>query len=239
MGENLSVSDKFNALVGKIISPELKKIGFRKNQNNFYRSLIDFDQIFNIQKSKWNSAEIIQFTFNIGFYNAKIHQEISDFNQPKNPKEYDCFVRLRSSSITHKKDFWYQIDTETNIGQLEKTLFRDLHEDILPLLQNVIDFKELYIFVLQNDWLEISTPALSMFIMHRMFGETEKAVAILRDLYQNAINPKDSIMTINSPDGRSETIVMKSKPLLEFIIKIEKIAERYDIKLLYPNMESA
>ena len=39
------------------------------------KSVNDIVQVFNIQKSQWNSADEITFTFNIGFFNSEIFFE--------------------------------------------------------------------------------------------------------------------------------------------------------------------
>ena len=75
------IADEFISLV----TPLLKKSGFRKTRTTWRKNQGESVAVFNIQKSQWDSND---FYLNVGLYYSDLGNEI-------NPAENQCHLRTR------------------------------------------------------------------------------------------------------------------------------------------------
>jgi len=227
----MTTEELFKQITNECISTPLKKIGFKKDVSNYSRDFPSFSQIINIQKSRWNTSEEIQFVLNIGFYNSKYHSELSKLPEPKKPKEYDCFVRFRLNKLTHNKDYWYSIKNSMECSNLKAEIENNFVNQLIPFLESNKTFEQLYSTIENEEWLRQQTGEYTLAYLHIQKGNIEKALIMLRYLYEEASKTKEVVSITNYPDGRQEKKVSMMGPRVEFISNINELCSKYDIKI--------
>ncbi len=119
------------------ITDYLKENDFKKRGNHFYKSNGSIGYCVNIQNDKWNDANQIRFTLNVGIFTEAFWHECEDFKNtgiiPTFPKEYECAIRERIGDLLPvKEDKWYCITSGTDGMKLWSEIERDLTEYALP-----------------------------------------------------------------------------------------------------------
>ena len=119
------------------ITDYLKENDFKKRGNHFFKSNGSIGYCVYIQNDKWNDANQISFTLNVGIFTDAFWLECLDFKNtgiiPTFPKEYDCAIRSRIGSLLpDKEDKWYCITSGTDIMKLWREIERDLTEYSMP-----------------------------------------------------------------------------------------------------------
>ena len=119
------------------ITDYLKDNDFKKRGNHFYKSNGSIGYCMNIQNDKWNDANQIRFTLNVGIFTEAFWLECEDFKNsgiiPTFPKEYECAIRERIGNLLPvKEDKWYCITSGTDVMKLWSEIEHDLNEYILP-----------------------------------------------------------------------------------------------------------
>lgn len=86
------MQDIFNRLIYEIFMVKFKPYGWKKQGSNFrYIDECGVGRIINFQKSKWNTADDIEFYINYGLYIEVDNQLVN-----KTFKEYECQFRART-----------------------------------------------------------------------------------------------------------------------------------------------
>lgn len=118
----MDVQEKRTFIFSKIAAL-FKENDFKKQGNNFFKSNGSIGYCANIQNGKWNSAERVKFTINLGIYTDRFWLEHYDFKNsgvtPSFPKEVECAVRERIGILlTQNEDRWYCITPDTDVMKL-------------------------------------------------------------------------------------------------------------------------
>jgi len=224
----LDLKSQFKLLNYNLIAPFIKGLGFKKKGDNYYRSLNDITQYISLQKSRWNSNERIEFTFNIGFYNSAIYNLTHESQiLPTTIKEYDCLVNFRLGHFIHETDHWYTLSVSNGFNNLKE----EITNDFINYLQ--------VIFATYQDLISLE-PLMKHYNEHRPvltieyyfhILEPDKATSLLRSTYHEAVVPKSSTQTINFPDGSQDIQVSEPSVNLNFIKTLQKLASRYNVEL--------
>lgn len=132
----MDVQEKRTFIFGKI-ADFLSENDFKKRGNHFFKSNGSIGYCMNIQNDKWNNAEQIRFTLNLGIYIERFWLEHEDFKHagvaPAFPKEYECAVRERIGSIMPtNEDKWYSITSNTDVMNLWDDIEHDLTDYAMP-----------------------------------------------------------------------------------------------------------
>lgn len=132
----MNVQEKRTFIFDKI-ADFLKENDFKKRGYHFFRSNGSVGYCVNIQNDKWNNAEGIQFTLNLGLFTDSFWLEHHDNKQsavaPSFPKEYECAVREKIGSLlSTDEDRWYSITPDTDIMKLWTNIEHDLTDYVMP-----------------------------------------------------------------------------------------------------------
>lgn len=185
----LLLQKNLDQIIKDIITPALKKEGFKKSGRNYYKKIDHYGLCFNIQSSLYNHSEEVRFTFNTGIFIPTIYELYYNGELPSFPKEYDCINRKRIGELLGiKTDLWYSITNTTNESDLERQLSSDIEEGIIKYFRdfkcdsNLIDiFNNNNYSKSPNDYV-----FLSGFIIQ--FGDAEKGKEFFKDYYYNCKN---------------------------------------------------
>lgn len=90
----MAAHDALKLVINETISPLLKNEGFTRKGNNFAKECSDFSATVNIQGSKWNTAEEVEFFINTGIYIEQLFGTIFMHKKPSFPLEIDSLLRI-------------------------------------------------------------------------------------------------------------------------------------------------
>ena len=132
----MDIQEKRKFIFDKI-ADFLKDDYFKKRGNHFFKSNGSIGYCMNIQNDKWNDANQIRFTLNVGIFTDAFWLKSLDFKKtgiiPTFPKEYECAIRERIGDLLPvKEDKWYCITSGTDVMKLWSEIERDLNEYIQP-----------------------------------------------------------------------------------------------------------
>ncbi len=228
-----NLNTEFEQIMKDTISPFFKGIGFKKKTLHYAKQINDIIQVFNVQKSQWNSYhDDLSFTFNVGFYNDLLFLESWDRKETTDfPKHYDCQIQFRLGQFLHKTDYWYKLSPRIDFKKVSESIESDLNKYLLPLFDKYQTLDSLSELIGKYNWIDnVIGPYNKISILWHT-GHKDKAEKELLDSYKKALIPQSSISVINYPDGRKEE--KKSKPLINqsFVDNLERLAKLYDIKI--------
>jgi|SaaInlV_125m_DNA_1040241.scaffolds.fasta_scaffold44348_2 hypothetical protein len=136
----------FNSLLKNFIKPYFKKIGFKTSGQTFYLENEGFIKIIQIQKSQFNSAENVRFTFNIGVFDTYVNEKLNI--SIKKPKPSDCVIEKRIGFLCpENKDTWFSIDNSTDqelFSSNLKNIFNQYLLSYLDSFQSIEDLAKCY-----------------------------------------------------------------------------------------------
>lgn len=232
--ETADLKKDFDEICNGTIIPFFKEFGFKKKTLHFARQINDITQCFNVQKSQWNSYnDTVNFTFNFGFYNAKILSIVAD-KEITNvfPKTYDCFIQNRLGTFSHNYDHWYTISKNIDPTKTAEQIKYDLEKYLKPMFENYTSLDQLKM-LLEKDEKYIS-PTLSpyyLIVFYMLTNQEHKGIQAIKEHYKKALIPQTVTDTLVLPDGTRQ---VKEKTYINqyFIDKIMQLAVRYEVELL-------
>ncbi len=229
--DNLNI--EFEQLMKDTITPFFKSIGFKKKTLHFAKRTNDIVQVFNVQRSQWNSYhDDLSFTFNVGFYNDLLYLESWDRKETTDfPKHFDCQIQFRFGEFSHGRDHWYKLSPRIDLKNVSISVNNDLNKHLLPLFDKYQRLDSLSNLIGKYNWIDnVIEPYNKIAILWHTCHKDE-SIKELQSAYKKALIPQSSISVINYPDGRTEE--KKSKPYINqsFIDNLERLAKLYDIKI--------
>ncbi|WP_422661468.1 DUF4304 domain-containing protein [Paenibacillus sp. EC2-1] len=130
----MTMQDVLKEVIKRTIAPLFKVEGFKKQGNNFAHVCSNFSTTVNIQSSKWNTHDEVEFFFNTGIYIEQLFGTVHRYPKPSFPMEVNSVLRIRGTELT-KNDNWYRLTTDTNVDQLKQVIMKDITDYILPHLR--------------------------------------------------------------------------------------------------------
>ena len=229
----IDLNKDFEQLMKESINPFFKQIGFKKKTLNFAKPINDIVQVFNVQKSQWNSYhDDLSFTFNAGFYSDLLYLESWDRKETTDfPKHYDCQIQFRLGFLSHERDHWYKLSPRIDFKNVCASVENDLNKFLVPLFDKYQTLDSLSGLIGKYDWIDnVIGPYNKISILWHV-GQKDKAKQELQLAYKKALIPIPSISEINYPNGKKE--VKQSEPRINqsFIDNLERLAKLYDIKI--------
>jgi hypothetical protein len=215
---------EFDNLIKEIINPTLKNLGFKKNARNYKKIVNDIVQVFNIQKSQWNSADEITFTFNIGFFNSEIFFETQSRSLPNYPKEYDCFLNVGFAK-------WYKMNKSISYESLKNEIQSEIETNAVEIFTDYESLKSLSGLIKKKNITENTMGILNMFTFLMKTNNAEDGIKLLKKHYIETLKPKQSTTTFNYPNGQSKTYESTPKINEEAINRLKSIAKLYQINI--------
>lgn len=142
----VKMQDVLKQIVKETVSPLLKRYSFKKKGNNFARTLPDLSWTLNVQSSRWNTSEEVEFTMNTGIFTDKLFGTYYQFEPPVFPSEVDSVLRLRISELKKtlydQGDVWYKLTPSTDLEKLKKKIEQDIEEVVIPHFQQFQTIKD-------------------------------------------------------------------------------------------------
>jgi hypothetical protein len=132
--------DIVNECASAVHEAVLKPLGYRKSGLNYVLA-DEWTRIINIQLSRWNSADDVQFTLNFGVFIERLHQLAERPAPPEVLREPDCIVRARYGSLTPSRlDHWWKVNSQTDVPELIGDVTGALVSYGLPWLNSLTNY---------------------------------------------------------------------------------------------------
>lgn len=141
----MTAKEKQSEIIKTYLKPHLKSVGYKTNRQTWWKDKGDFFTLINLQNYSWNTADSINFCFNIGIV---LKTEMK--NKASHPQIYDLTVGFRESPYlpeNGKKHLFrdvngYILKDNTNLKAFIIELKSDFESHILPNLENLNDLKD-------------------------------------------------------------------------------------------------
>jgi Domain of unknown function (DUF4304) len=136
---------RLNFILKNYVTKRLREIGFSKNQSTYSKRLDEILWLINIEKSRWNDLNELEFTINCGIYVPGVWSIYANLNEPTNPKVENSSVYFRIGMLTpERKGIWWKLlkddSIETDTIVAEDMVF-NIEKFALPFLTK---FKNAY-----------------------------------------------------------------------------------------------
>ncbi len=142
--------DSYKTLIG-LVSNFLKKEGFKKNSDEFYIHKDNNWGIISFQKSKEANPNEFVFTINLGVVSNSIITYLGD--KVDKPNILDCHWKQRIGYLlSSKSDFWWKIDSTTNLDILTSEIINILETAAIPEIYKHISDESLEKMWLSNEY---------------------------------------------------------------------------------------
>ncbi|MEQ6353824.1 DUF4304 domain-containing protein [Lysinibacillus sp. M3] len=129
------MEDVLKQIIKDDIPPLFKAKGFKKKGNHFAKIFPDFAWVVNIQISKWNSKEDVEFTFNTGIFTDKLYGPFYKEDPPKFPTEDNSVLKIRISELKNEPETWYKIGLSSNLDAIKREVQSDLQNVVFPYFE--------------------------------------------------------------------------------------------------------
>lgn len=179
---------KFDALLKKGFYEELKPLGFKKKNNNFYRQLPQLGQIINVQKSRYGNPLDISFTINIGIFDPRFWLQYHDFQKiglvPQFPTEPECLIRKRIGELANKPG-WYEVNEYTDENELIQVMRENIRLHILPFYQRLDTIEKIYNAFQTKE--RFFLDPLAKMIFYAEYGYRKQAEESYQEIYEKSM----------------------------------------------------
>lgn len=129
---------RLTKILGLSITPLLKAEGFSKNRKCYHRKHETLTWVIELQKSRWNDQQQMQFTLNCGIYIPGVISTYINRSEPKNPEIPFCCITVRVGMLQqdHLDKWWtLSVDQDEATDQLiEQELHLAVTNNLLPFL---------------------------------------------------------------------------------------------------------
>lgn len=116
------------------ITPFLKKEGFEKKGNNFYKKLHKNYGIINFQKSQDSSNDYLKFTINFGVYSDNLGQTFDfAYDESKLPDVWSCHWLARIGQfMPASPDHWWSINSSDSLDNINSVVISNIQNIVIP-----------------------------------------------------------------------------------------------------------
>lgn len=117
-----------------VIAPFLKKQGFDKKGNNFYKKLHKNYGIINFQKSQDSTNDYLKFTINFGVYSDNLGQTFDfAYDESKLPDVWSCHWQARIGQfMPGSPDHWWSIKASDSLDNINSVVISDVLNIVVP-----------------------------------------------------------------------------------------------------------
>lgn len=183
-------AEGFKVVLREAIVPPLKAAGFARRGQTFYRRPADGWEVFNVQRSRFNTAATVLFTLNLGVASARLLRFFAPGRfavaEPKTrPEIWDCHWQQRLGFLLPARlDTWWAIEAETPLAPLIREIGAHLRDLAIPEIARHASDE-----ALRDLWLGGRSPGLTDFqrllnltVLLEALGPRERLAPVMDEL---------------------------------------------------------
>lgn len=152
-----ALDERFNRVIREALTEPLAPHGFRKRGRVFRRRLDELAWVIDVQRSRYNSREELQFTVNCGIYVPRVLSTYLRLSEPTFPTSVDCCISVRIGMLADDQlDKWWALCEQPQSATEDMQIVGDVRERIIL---RVLPFLERFPSTLEvADYLERPRP---------------------------------------------------------------------------------
>lgn len=141
---------QFKNIVDIWLKPYMKDHSFKFRSRIFIRDEGEVTWLLDIQRSRWNSQNEIDFCINYGFFVPNFWSIFSKIPDPKNPKVPDCYLNRRLEG--RSKNQWWRVSGKdvAERDRIGEEIVSLLKEQAIPFFIKFKSIKEIVLFLEEN-----------------------------------------------------------------------------------------
>jgi hypothetical protein len=163
----------------------LRTHDFSRRGQTLYRTVSGNWGLIAFQKSKWNTADSIEFTVNLGIFSARLADFFSATETRSRPSVWDCHWRQRLGHLSsERRDIWWPINVNTSLEDLGQEIQGIIIKLAVPELERYVRDE-----ALRDLWLSGISPGLTDFqrlmnvsVLLKVLGPEDALPSVLEDL---------------------------------------------------------
>ncbi|ETT57071.1 hypothetical protein C173_32221 [Paenibacillus sp. FSL R7-277] len=169
-------------VVKETIVPLFKGEGYKKQGNNYAYLNPAFSAVVNIQSSKWNTQDEVEFCFNTGIYVEELFGIVYLYPKPSFPTVTSSVLQIRGTELTNN-DNWYKLTPDSSVEELKRRITKDISEYILPHLQQFEKVKDVIRVMELREKAGTYENPHHLTALYRLTGDMEQAQARMTRVY--------------------------------------------------------
>lgn len=187
----MSLQHRLSQIIKRSCLPLLEKQSFHKQGLNFVRQLPELAWIIDIQKSRWNTKDQVEFTLNCGVFIPDVISLYGGRDKPVPCSAAASCVSARLGSLKPDAlDKWWRLSIGDRLPETDEKTVADVGSEIeqvlLPFLfrfrnqRDVIDFLESGYSQFPFVWPRSDAIRLSyLAALYHMSGEKDRSMAAI------------------------------------------------------------
>lgn len=187
---NMSMQDVLKQIIKDTIAPLFKAKGFKKKGNNFAKIFTDFAWVVNIQNSKWNTTEEVEFTFNTGIFTDKLFGTFYEIEPPQFPTEIYSVLRLGVTELKGIPDEWYKLHLTADIEEIKREIQSDIENVIFPHFEQFRTIEDVIKEMKRLEEQGRHECPHFLTILYHAYGFKEEAQNRINKMYSELIEPQ-------------------------------------------------
>jgi hypothetical protein len=205
---NMEVKKLYSEMISRVVSPPLKKLGYKKMGNAFYISVEGNWGIIDFQPSQKLVSNQITFSINIGIASKRVLNFLGFDGENHRPDIWDTQLRVRLGHLMpENNDIWWTVDQETNVDELGQLISDLVTKFAIPAIQAYITDESL-----RDLWIAGKSPSLTEFQRLLYLSVLAKQIGPV-DILEPNINALQRL-TLNKPSAAAaEAYINKLKDI--------------------------
>lgn len=182
------------------ITPFIKKEGFEKKGNNFYKKLNKNYGIINFQKSQDGNKDEVKFTLNFGVYSDLLGKFVDfDYDASKVPDVWSCHWQARIGQfMPSNPDHWWSIKASDSLDNINSVLISNIQNIILPEIDKRLTDESLMKSLIKGEF--IRSTAVEEFKYLTIFLKAKGDIEALNEVVEKFMR---------QPDGKKYPDIVK------------------------------
>ncbi len=179
------MQEVFKQLIKNEIAPLFKEDGFKKKGNNFAKLFSDFAWTVNIQSSKWNTKEEVEFTINTGIFTDKLYGIGYRKEPPKFPTEINSVLRHRISELKNEQHYWYKINLSSDLEKVKDEVRSDIENFIFPYFKKFQTIEDVMQEMKREEAEDFYGSDFDLTILYQVYGFNKEAQERMMKAYNH------------------------------------------------------
>ncbi|WP_340024167.1 DUF4304 domain-containing protein [Paenibacillus sp. FSL K6-1096] len=136
----------------------------------------------NIQSSKWNMQNGVEFCFNTAIYMEELFGTVYLYPKPAFPTVVSSVLQIRGTELTNN-DNWYKLTPDSNIEELKQRITKDISDFIFPHLRQFQEVKNVIRVMELREKAGIYENPHHLTALYCLTGDMEQAQARMTKVY--------------------------------------------------------
>ncbi|MBV9852549.1 MAG: DUF4304 domain-containing protein [Armatimonadetes bacterium] len=146
-----ALEERFKTVIHEALTSTLTPQGFRRRGRVYVRRLEDLAWMMDVQRSRYNTREEIQFTINCGVYVPHVLSTYLGLPEPISPTSVDCCISARIGMLSEDRlDKWWTLRDQAQAPEDEQAALdvrKRITRHVLPFLERFPSTREVAVYL--------------------------------------------------------------------------------------------